>query len=69
MPTFEAIMRVTHREIWTVEAESLDEAANKFCELSHDIVEDETGGEITDWEIVGAAYEIDPETGLRIKKR
>jgi len=50
MPTFEATMRVVHSEIWTVEATNADEARKKFSELTEDVQEDESGGEVVDWE-------------------
>lgn len=50
MPMFEANMRVIHHERWVVEAGNADEARKKFSELTEDVQEDETGGEVTDWE-------------------
>lgn len=50
MPTFEANMRVIHHECWTVEAKDAEEARKKFSEFSEDVQDDETGGEIVDWE-------------------
>ena len=52
MPTYDAIMRVVHRETWTVEAKDEAEAREKFAKIADDVDTDETGGEVTDWEIV-----------------
>ena len=52
MPTYDAIMRGVHRETWTVEAQDEAEAREKFAKISDDVDTDETGGEVTDWEIV-----------------
>lgn len=50
--TFRAVMTVTHREIWEVEAESETEARQKLNDLSDDVETDDTGGDVADWEIV-----------------
>ena len=52
MPTYDAVMRVVHRETWTVEAATEAEAREKFAKISDDVDTDETCGEVTDWEIV-----------------
>ena len=48
---YTAEMRVTHREIWTVEAETIEEARKMIEDLDHNVDVDETGGEVSDWEI------------------
>lgn len=50
MPLYEANMRVVHHEVWVVEAKDAEEARQKFTDLTPDVEEDETGGEVTDWE-------------------
>lgn len=52
MKAFEATMRVTHVETWFVYAEDEEKAREKFSELSDDVLDDDTGGEVTDWELV-----------------
>ena len=52
MPTYDAVMRVVHRETWAVEAENEAEAREKFAKIADDVDTDETGGDVTDWEIV-----------------
>ena len=51
MPTFHAIMRVIHVETWEVEAKDKDEARQKFAELTEDVITDDSGGEVVDWEV------------------
>jgi hypothetical protein len=51
MPTFTAIMRVVHVETWEVEAEDVAEARKKFSELADDVIDDDSGGEVVDWEV------------------
>jgi hypothetical protein len=51
MPTYEAIMRVVHVETWEVEAADEAEARKKFSELTQDVIEDDSGGEVVDWEV------------------
>ena len=50
MPTFEALMKVVHNETWTVEAKDKNEAQKKFEELAADVIDDDSGGEVVDWE-------------------
>jgi len=52
MPTFLATMRVVHVETWEVEAKDEAEARKKFSELSEDVNDDDSGGEVVDWEVV-----------------
>lgn len=59
MPLFEANMRVVHHECWTVEAKDAAEARAKFSKLTEDVQEDDTGGEVTDWECY-AVTEVKP---------
>ena len=58
MPTFLATMKVTHVETWSVEAADEAEARNKFSELTEDVIDDDAGGEVTEWEVV--AVRLDP---------
>ena len=51
MPTFLGTMRVVHVETWEVEAADEAEARNKFSELIEDVVDDDSGGEVVDWEV------------------
>jgi hypothetical protein len=51
MPTFLATMRVVHVETWEVEAADEAEARNKFSELAEDVIDDDSGGEVVDWEV------------------
>jgi hypothetical protein len=51
MPTFVVEMRVTHHEIWEVEAKDEDEARRKIIDMDDDVIDDETGGDIVDMEI------------------
>ncbi len=51
MPTFLATMRVVHVETWEVEAADEAEARNKFNDLAEDVIEDDSGGEVVDWEV------------------
>ena len=57
MTTYTAQMRVTYEETWTVEAASEDEAKRKFLELTEDVIDDDTGGEVVDWEVVSMKKE------------
>ena len=50
MPRYEARMRVIYNEVWSVEAESEDEAKRLFEELDDEVITDEVG-EVIDWEI------------------
>jgi hypothetical protein len=52
MKTYEARMKVVHDELWSVQASCEEEAKKKLEDLHADVSEDETGGEIVDWEIV-----------------
>ena len=52
MPSFLATMRVVHVETWEVEAKDEAEARKKFNDLSEDVQDDDSGGEIVDWEVV-----------------
>jgi hypothetical protein len=52
MKTFEATVRVVHVETWTVEAKNEAEARKKLSELTEDVVDDDGGGEVVDWEVV-----------------
>lgn len=49
---FLATMRVVHIETWCVEAKDEDDAREKFnaCDKTVDV--DESGGEVSDWEIL-----------------
>lgn len=49
--TYEALVRVVHMETWSVEANNEAEARKKMSELSEDVQDDETGGEVVDWEV------------------
>lgn len=60
MPIFEAMMRVTHEELWSVEAKDMDDAIKKLCKCDDDVDTDETGGTVVDWEIVGKIKEVEP---------
>lgn len=51
MPTFTATMRVVHVETWEVEAKSEAEARNKFSKFTEDVIDDDSGGEVVDWEV------------------
>lgn len=51
MPTFLATMRVVHVETWEVEAADAAEARNKFSALAEDVIDDDSGGEVVDWEV------------------
>jgi hypothetical protein len=51
MPTFLATMRVVHVETWEVEAETAKEAREKFSKLTEDVIDDDSGGEVVDWEV------------------
>lgn len=51
MPMFDAVMRVTHVELWSVEAENEHEAREKFDAYTDDVEDDTTGGDIVNWEI------------------
>lgn len=51
MPTFLATMRVVHVETWEVEAADAAEARKKFSELTEDVIDDDSGGEVVDWEV------------------
>lgn len=59
MPLFEFCMRVTHEEIWTVEAESEEDAAKKIDALHEDVNIDDTGGEIIDWRAQGGGEQVE----------
>jgi hypothetical protein len=49
-------------ETWSVEAKDEAEARKKFSEFTEDVQDDETGGEVVDWEVY-SLKEVDPETG------
>ena len=51
MPTFTATMRVIRVETWEVEAKDEEEARKKFGELAEDVIDDDSGGEVVDWEV------------------
>jgi hypothetical protein len=51
MPQFEAIVRVVHVETWSVEAKDAAEARKKLSDFSEDVIDDETGGDVVDWEV------------------
>lgn len=51
MPRFDATMRVVHVETWSVEAKDAEEARAKFSELTEDVIDDDSGGEVVDWEV------------------
>lgn len=51
MPTFLATMRVVHVETWEVEAANETEARQKFSDLTEDVIDDDSGGEVVDWEV------------------
>jgi hypothetical protein len=51
MPQFDAVVRVVHVETWSVEAKDAKEAREKFAKLAEDVIDDETGGEVVDWEV------------------
>lgn len=57
MGTFTATMRVVHVETWEVEAADAAEARRKFSELTEDVIEDETGGEVVDWEVTSVRHQ------------
>jgi hypothetical protein len=48
---FEARMRVVHDELWAVEAKDEADARKKLIEISPEVQEDKTGGEVVYWEI------------------
>ena len=52
MPTFVAEMQVVHREFWHVEAKDIAEARSKIEAMHDDVVDDDSGGEVVDVEIV-----------------
>lgn len=51
MPTFEATMRVVHVETWTVEARDEADARKQFSDFSEAVHDDDSGGEVVDWEV------------------
>jgi hypothetical protein len=51
MPTFTATVRVVHVETWEVEAKDEAEARKKISDLTEDVIEDDSGGEVVDWEV------------------
>jgi hypothetical protein len=51
MPTFTAEMRVIHHVTWEVEAADEEDARQKFENMTPDVVDDDTGGEIVDWKV------------------
>ena len=51
MTTFLATMRVVHVETWEVEASNEAEARKKFSELTEDVIDDDSGGDVVDWEV------------------
>jgi hypothetical protein len=51
MAQYEAVMRVVHTEIWTVEAKDAAEARKKFTDFHESVVHGSLGGEVIDWEI------------------
>lgn len=57
MPIFTATVRVVHVEAWEIEADDEDAARAKIDHLDPDVVTDDTGGEIVDWEITGIRQE------------
>lgn len=52
MPKFLATMRVIHVETWEVEAHDIEGARRKFQLCTEDVIDDDSGGEIVDWEVV-----------------
>ena len=52
MPTFDATVRVVHVETWSVEAKDRTEAKLKLSKFTEDVMHDETGGEVVDWEVM-----------------
>lgn len=55
MPEFNARMRVVHVETWSVNATDASEARRKFSELAEDVIDDDAGGEVVDWEVLSVA--------------
>ena len=51
MATFLATMRVIHVETWEVEAKDAAEARQKFSQLTEDVIDYDSGGEVVDWEV------------------
>jgi hypothetical protein len=51
MPTFTASVEVVHNETWEVDAADEAEARNKFTELTDDVIDDDSGGEVVDWTV------------------
>lgn len=51
MPEFDAIVRVVHVETWAVEAKDVTEAREKLSKLTEDVITDDSGGEVVDWEV------------------
>jgi hypothetical protein len=45
-------MRVVHVETWEVEATNEAEAKNKFSEFAEGVIDDDSGGEVVDWEVI-----------------
>jgi hypothetical protein len=67
MKQFDALVRVVHMETWSVEAKDEAAARKKFSKLTEDVQDDETGGEVVDWEVY-SLKEVDPETGQPVSQ-
>lgn len=52
MPQFDALMRVVHVETWSVEAVDEADARAKFGNFTEEVIDEDTGGEVVDWEII-----------------
>jgi hypothetical protein len=52
MPTYEATVRVTHVETWSVDAADEAEARNKIQDMHKDVDTDDSGGEVVAWETI-----------------
>lgn len=52
MPQFDALMRVVHVETWSVEAKDEAEARAKFSKFTDEVIDEDTGGEVVDWEVI-----------------
>jgi len=53
MPTFEANVRVTYNETWSVEADSAEEARAMFENLHRSVDANDAGRELVDWDVGG----------------
>ena len=51
MPTFTARVRVVHVETWEVKADNETEARKKMENMDDDVIDDDSGGEVVDWEV------------------